>query len=564
MPAPQPLPTVSQVLELPEVRAGQPEIVAGADGLAREIRWAHVVAGAGAAELLDGGELVLTTGAGWPRDSEALGEFANALTEAGGVGVAAIMLELGIAFERVPAELIRSCDAHGVPLIVLRHEVRFVQITQRVHQRILAAQTEALQAREEVHQMLTELGLNRSPVDYVVERLAAALGCPVVLEDSAHRVVAVAMQSEDPASTLAPWNWGGEPVLPAASARVPVEARGSRWGFLTALPGPAHPAGRRTVLELGAFALALGRLADTSADQWLQLASKRVFEALLSGRYRNDTELESQLTAAGLPIEGRVILAATLRGTGDFGAHDSLAHAILETSLRRAVAPEGRVLIADDDGALLTIVSLPEGDPRLGWAQDRDAPLLAVRLARELDMLVPDPTPDAWRAHLALGAPGRRLRQLVASLEQLRSAGRLAASSEVGRVTVQQAERQPLAHLVRSLAGAPELQQFASDMLGPLIEHDRGQGPGHTGDLLRVLSAYTAHPTNRSLAAQQARLSRSVFYQRLDLIEQLLGMDLSDGETLAALMVALLAQPGEATPSDRHRTNSGRVQRRDP
>ncbi|MDI6022795.1 PucR family transcriptional regulator [Leucobacter sp. UT-8R-CII-1-4] len=539
----QPLPTVAQVLDLPEVQAGAPEVIAGSRGLDREIRWAHVVAGAGAAELLDGGELALTTGAGWPHDARALRSLATSLTEAGGTGVAAIVLELGIGFTSAPSELVQACESRGVPLIVLHHEVRFVQITQRVHQRILSAQTEALQAREEVHNMLTELGLNRSPVDYVVERLAATLGCPVVLEDSAHQVVAVAVHGEDPVETLHPWNSDGEPKLPAASARVPVEARGNRWGYLTALPGPAHPAGRRTVLELGAFALALGRLADTSSDQWLQLASKRVFEALLSGRYRNDTELEAQLTAAGLPIEGRIILAATLRGTGDFGAHDSLAHAILETSLRRAVAPDGRVLITDDgEGALLTLISLPEGDPRLAWAEDRDAPMLAVRLARELDMLVPDTTPKAWRAHLALGAAGHRLGQLVASLEQLRAAGRLAPSSEVGRVTVQQAERQPLAHLIRSLAGAPELQQFSADMLAPLVEHDRISGPGHTGDLLVVLAAYTAHPTNRSLAAQKARLSRSVFYQRLDLIEQLLAVDLAEGETIAALTVALLAR----------------------
>lgn len=554
-----PLPTVAEVLELAEVQLGEPELIAGRSGLAREIRWAHVVAGAGAAELVDGGELALTTGAGWPRDPVELARFTETLTTAGGVGVAAILFETGIAFDRMPEALIAACDAAAVPLVVLRHEVRFVQITQRVHQRILAAQTEALQAREEVHQMLTELGLNRSPVDYVVERLAAALGCPVILEDSAHRAVAAQMHGEDPAATLEPWHSGGEPALPAASARVPVEARGNRWGYLTALPGPPHPAGRRTVLELGAFALALGRLADTSADQWLQLASKRVFEALLSGRYRNDTELEAQLTAAGLPFEGRVILAATLQGTGDFGAHESLAHATLETALRRAVAPEGRVLIAEDarvgfaqaarpfdtstGHTLLALISLPANDARLGWAEDRAAPVLAVRLARELDMLVPDPTPAAWRAHLALGAPERRLSQLVASLEQLRGAGRLDPSSEVGRVTVQQAERQPLAHLVRSLAVAPELQQFASDMLAPLIEHDRGTGPGHSGDLLQVLAAYLRYPANRSLAAQQARLSRSVFYQRLDLIEELLGMNLAEGETIAALTVALLARP---------------------
>ncbi|NLB48201.1 MAG: PucR family transcriptional regulator, partial [Microbacteriaceae bacterium] len=96
-------------------------------------------------------------------------------------------------------------------------------------------------------------------------------------------------------------------------------------------------------------------------------------------------------------------------------------------------------------------------------------------------------------------------------------------------------------HLVRSLAGTPELQQFTTGLLTPLIVHDRARGPGHPGDLLEVLRAYTAHPTNRSLAAQQARLSRSVFYQRLELIEQLLGVNLTEGETLAALTVALLA-----------------------
>lgn len=541
------LPTVSEALALAEVQAGDPELVAGRAGIDREIRWAHVVAGPGSADLLDGGELVLTTGTGWPRERRALEAFARALASAGGTGASAILFEIGVALDTPPEELVRACGEHGVPLIVLHREVRFVQITQRVHQRILSAQTEALQAREEVHAMLTELGLNRSPVDYVIERLAATLAAPVVLEDSAHRVVAVSMLDEDPAAALAPWQSGGEPMLPAQTARVPVEARGDRWGFLSALPGPPHPAGRRTVLELGAFALALGRLSDRDDGQWLQLASKRVFEALLSGRYRNDLELEAQLTAAGLPLAGRVILAATLSGSGAFGSHATLEHATIETALRRAVAPEGRVLIADDGDArhrvMLALISLPEGDPRLGPGQDHRAPALAARLARELDMLVPEPTPPAWRAHLALGAPGRRLREMIASLEQLREAGRLPASAEVGRVTVQQAERQPLAYLVRTLSSTPEMQQFAADMLAPLVEHDRSSGPGHSGDLVRVLTAYAAHPANRSLAAQQARLSRSVFYQRLELIERLLGVDLADGQTIAGLTVALLARP---------------------
>lgn len=561
-------PTVREVLELVEVQAGRPEVVAGHGGLAREVRWAHVAAGRGVAALLDGGELILTTGAGWPTDGAALEQLAEDLATAGhgdskdvnsGRGVAAIMLELGRGFREAPEPLILSCEKHGVPLIVLREEVRFVQITQRVHQRILAAQNEALRARTEVHAMLTDLGLNRSPVDYVVSQLAETLRAPVVLEDPMHRIVTFTTLGVDVTETLRPWAEvpvaapGGVPELAAGAEQVHVEARGTRWGTLTALPGPTHPAGRRTVLELGAFALALGRLADSEGEQWLRYGSKRIFDTLLGGRYRNDTELATQLAAAGLPLEGRAVIAATLRGTGEFGSHASLERAILETALRRAVAPDGRVLItaesmdqrAGDSHALLALISLPEEAARQGTALESAgaAPPLAARLAAELEMLVPGPTPPVWRAHLALAAPARRLRQLVASLEQLRSAGRLPASSETGRVTVQQAERQPLAHLLRGLAAQPELQEFTADTLGPIIEHDRSRAPGHPGDLIDVLAAYTSHPTNRSLAAAQARLSRSVFYQRLALIEDLLGVDLADGETIATLKVALLARP---------------------
>lgn len=547
---------VRDALELPEVRAGDPELIAGSRGLDRGIRWAHVVAGTGAAQLLDGGELVLTTGAGWPRDTAALAPLSRRLAEA---EPAAVILELGRNFDTAPAPLAAACEEHGIPLIALHREVRFVQITQRIHQRVLADQHEALAARAEVHAMLTELGLNRSPVDYVIERLADTLDAPVVLEDSARRVVAWS-GSASAEHALAAWSDERGFALPESWDRVPVEAQGRRWGHLTALPGPPHPAGRRTVLELGAFALALGRLADPDGEQWLRLSSKRMFDVLLGGRYRRADELAAQLAASGLPVEGRALLGATLRGVGDFGAaasgHDApLERAILETALRRAVAPEGRVILAPDpDGArsgstavgdgrpiLLALLSFPPGDSRAASAGDA-APPLATRLAHELDMLLPETAPPSWRAHLGLGAVGARVRSLITSLEQVRAAGVLDPAAEAGRVTVQQAERQPLAYLVRGLSAEPEVQEFAADALAPLLEHDAATGPGHSGDLLRVLHAYLEHPTNRSLAARRARLSRSVFYQRIALIEELLDVDLADGTVIATLTVALLAR----------------------
>ncbi|MBU4464507.1 MAG: helix-turn-helix domain-containing protein, partial [Actinobacteria bacterium] len=54
-------------------------------------------------------------------------------------------------------------------------------------------------------------------------------------------------------------------------------------------------------------------------------------------------------------------------------------------------------------------------------------------------------------------------------------------------------------------------------------------------------------------AATASHLSRSVFYQRLALIEELLGVDLGDGETQAALHVAVLTRPRSPAPERRGR-----------
>ena len=80
----------------------------------------------------------------------------------------------------------------------------------------------------------------------------------------------------------------------------------------------------------------------------------------------------------------------------------------------------------------------------------------------------------------------------------------------------------------------------AERMLAPLIEYD----DRHDGDLLDVLEAMVAHPGNRTEAAKASHLSRSVFYQRLQLISSLLELDLDEGDTMSGLHIALLTYRG--------------------
>ncbi|MGH3704384.1 MAG: PucR family transcriptional regulator ligand-binding domain-containing protein, partial [Agromyces sp.] len=256
------LPTVREILTIPAVAQGIPEVLSGGDALDAHVRWAHVSDSAGVARLLNGGELLLSTGSGWPTDPGELAGFIAGLVD---VGVAGLVLELGVHYRYVPAVVESAARERGLALVALHREVKFVTLTEAVHSRIISVQTAALRARDEVRERFTALALRGSPPDFIVQQLAQTLGAAVVLENLAHEVVAAEVPLAAEAELFTRWETRSRAAhrrhdeqrrLGGAAADewliVPVEARGIRWGHLIALPGPAHPAGSTSVLEQGA------------------------------------------------------------------------------------------------------------------------------------------------------------------------------------------------------------------------------------------------------------------------------------------------------------------------
>src|SRR5690606_1111170 len=176
-------------------------------------------------------------------------------------------------------------------------------------------------------------------------------GAPVVLETLGREVVTAELWGETASDVLGEWaarSRTGDGLL-----AVPVEARGVRWGTLVALPGPEHPAGRMTVLELAATALALARLAD-GPDEWAMLPAHDLVDAVLSGRHTGDEGVAARLQAAGLPVRGRVLGVLVAEGA-DGAALDALITVLTtdDVSDRGAV----RAMGAMHDGAAVVLVS---------------------------------------------------------------------------------------------------------------------------------------------------------------------------------------------------------------
>ncbi|WP_405011391.1 PucR family transcriptional regulator [Kitasatospora sp. NBC_01539] len=544
------LPTVARVLDLDVMRRGLPQVVAGSDHLERPVRWVHVSELPDVAGVLQGGELVLTTGIALPEQREGLARYVHELAD---VGVAGLVVEFGRRyFDTLPRALVNAAEQRGLPLIALRRELRFVAVTEAVHALVVNAQLEQLRTSEAVHQVFNELAVEGAEPGEVVRQVAQLAGAPVVLENLAHQVLAHDSAGRTESELLEDWEARSRGVRPAGRTGhdprsgwlvTAVGARGQDWGRLVLIgdPGPLpegvpHP--HAMMLERGAATLALNRLVVRDRES----LERQTHRTLLSGILTHAltvSEVALRAQALGVPLESRRLVGVVLRRRrGPVPAaleaqarlRDFTELAATAVRVSRLSALVGAL---DDEGVGVLIA--------LGSQQDEHTALEAFAAA--LRRLVADSARDTGAAAaepvIAVGSSVgsvRDARRTLLEATQVADAalhdapgGRAAAYYRLPDVRLR-----GLLHLLRD---DERLQTYVERELGPLLAYDAEHG----GQLVRMLRIYLEQGRNKSAAADAAHLSRPSFYDRLHKVERILGVDLDQVESCLSLHVALLA-----------------------
>jgi purine catabolism regulator len=546
------LPTVADLLLIDVIRRGSPQVVAGSDGLDARVRWVHVLELADAAHLLQGGELVLTTGVALPAEPALLARYAADLASAGGAGVSALAVELGRRYVgALPGVLVRAAADSGLTLIAFEREVSFVEITEAVHARIIDAQLEDLRASERLHEVFTELSVSGASAEEIVRQAAILAGRPVILADLSHRVLACESGSADPARLLASFarrsralvSPSGRTAYDEASGWLytPVGARGEDWGrVILVCDGP--PGGTDTVLiERAATTLALGRLLARHAESLDRQAHRTLITGIISQAHADPAEAAVRSRALGVPVDGRQLVAMVLRLRDPAGVPGPLG-----------VSAHARVLdIADAAAAACRAERIPS---LVGTLDDaRAGAMLSLSPHADPDRVLAGLA--AWIAERSGGSGSGRddlvigVGAAVGSIREVRRS--FLEASQVADVAAERpgewlpgSQDRPsfyrladlrLRGLLHLLRDDPRVQTFAERELGPLLA-DEPDTP-----LLDVLAAYLAAGGNKAEAAKHAHLARPTFYQRLRRIERILGTDLASAESRTSLHVALLA-----------------------
>lgn len=533
-------PTVREILALPVLQAGDPVVVCGAnrpDALDRPVRWVHVSDLPDLSNLLEGGELVLTTGQALT-DERHRDAYLPQLARAGAV---ALVVELGVHVDEVPPSVVAAGAHLDLPVVALRRPVRFVEVTEEVHRRIVAEQYAEVDYARRVHEAFTNLSMRRASVDEIVAAAADMLDMPIVLEDLNHQALAFVRRGLSLTELLDDWERRSR-VDSGTWVTRPVGPYRQEWGRLVAPLGRAddgEPDDRTvTTLERAAQALALHRMVEQDRTSLELRAQSGLVDDLLRGRIRDEGEATARAHALGLR-PALTYVPMTVRVPQTVNANQLLTQQRRSRTLDavvHAVRSGGHsVLTASRDDGQIDLLLAPQPRGMAGADHGAERVLGDVAAAMRRAVLHVD---GVLACVIGVGPESSRL---------VDAAGGLAESGHVAEVALAMADGPDgrpffraadvrLRGLIALIRSDPRVQAFAETELRGLLE----RRASHGDEMFDLLAGYLDEGGNKAAVAKRLNLSRPTLYARLAAIERLLGVDLDDAESRTSLHVAMM------------------------
>jgi purine catabolism regulator len=532
------LPSLADVLDLPALRRADPHVRSAADHLGRPVRWVHVSEVSDIAHLLEGSELILTTGIALPDDQDALTRYVDDLSAAGVTGLA---VELGRRYQgTLPLELVDAAERSSLPLIELRRETPFVAITQAVHTLILDVRTQELIASDEAHQAFTALTLAGQGPQQVVDLVASMAGRSVIHETAAHQVLAYSCPDGDAPAVLAAWESRVRSSKGAdGDGWVAVDVitpDGGAWGRLVMRCGPEPSPRERMLLERGATALVINRLTDRDIDS-LERQSHRTLLTALALSTEPPAETAARARGLGVPLDGRRLTGVVVQPIGEHTGPGGLPGLLRDLASQAVLAMQGLRLPALvgplDDHRVAVLISqdrTTDAEPVLATLSDR---LHAVFERRA----------DTGALVLGAGSTVVGVERARSTLHEAMQVAEAAAGMPAHRSYFRPPDLR-LRGLVHALRQESAVVEYVDRELGPLLAHDAAHG----SRLFDFLAAYCRCGGNKTAAANELFISRAALYDRIGKVERVLGVDLADPAVVVGLHFAVLAHETLGAP----------------
>lgn len=510
--------TVSSVLELDIFSSTPPDLISQPDESACDepVRWMHILETARPEGLLPGGEFILTTATfldsvvdEQDQGLQAADRFLDSVEATGAVAVVAEVLP---DRPQVAAVLKAAARHRPTPMYLISERIRFVELTQRVHENIAAARLQEVESDRRIHEAFTRLSVGSASTSRIVAEATALLECPVE------------------------WESIDQPSAGVVGAEHVVVAGDETLGRLIIRGAcPTEDTLVRTVLERAGQAVAISVLAQRSQREMLRATASSLFYQLRGGTDLSAPEVQWRLTET-------------------FGYAPVTAANWVPVVFRISGRQQTEELLNRWSGVLLDIVE------QLGSVQT--FPLFAARSEiGVVDMLVPARRAqqlheliDTAHTRFASRLSGRstfvagiagQAESAKAAAERLEDAARIASAADAYVTATRRsrvyfyAQDLGLSGLLATLRTHEHFIAFVTAELAPLVRGARTRAAFE--QQLHFVEAL-ATQASKAEVARVLHISRQALYARLQTLETRLGYNLAHHpERRTAIHLAVLA-----------------------
>ena len=514
--------TIKEVLKRPVFQGA--EVIAGHDGLSRPVRWVHIMEVTEIGHLLNGNELILSTGIGWKNNPRLALSLLEQMVEK---DVSGLCLELGTYVNHLPEELIRFADKHQFPIIIFKEKVRFIDITQDLHRLSIQNQYDLMLRLESASNQFNHLLLAANSFRRILRLIHQYLRVQVAYHSVDGKIefypnIDPKLQKDYMEKIKA-----AQPNLiinsSATSASKPVQAMGRKFGDLIIISEKVLTDFDYLVLERAATALSLDRMRLLYTEEKKRQKENDWILAWLRGEHSKETIVQFLNE-----LDAKIMADKSLTCLCEIDSSDrDLDLTYYSTLFQNIFMQHGFFPLTSYKRSYLIFVLLnreKEHDYRNRLKQA----LAQIYENKQLKKYLNNPFRFAAGKLLPL-------EKLNESYEQAKKTIYLQKKMNLSQCYFY--DDLYVYQIILQLDRQNELQELVDTYLGPVIQFDQERN----GDLLRTLSVLLEVNGSKKDAAERLFIVRQTLYHRIEKIKELLGEDFMESEKRLAIEFALYA-----------------------
>jgi purine catabolism regulator len=502
------------------------EVVAGTDGLNRLVKWVHVVEVIQIRKLLNGNELILTTGVGWKSDKKLLISLITQLIECNTSG---LCIEMGTHTTTIPQEVIEIANNHQFPIILIHVEVPFVEITQDIHSLLINQHYQMISNLESYSQQLNKKLLEINHYEEILKLLHQYLddaeAVALIKQNEINMIPALPETKRKLLLlTMKESQSKGYPYV----ARQPVQILGSQYAELVIITREREiNEFDLLILDRTTTALAQHLLRDLYVGEKRKLEETEWMTDWLQGRHSAE-EIHQHLVylEPGLKLNGGIVCICKVNPIQSTSLNEGTYFKLL---FRTIFEQHGFALFSADIRHHMIFIL---GNKR-GIKTWKERMIEAFTRLEQVD----------YSGKHNISSISFGVGKFATKLSDIHNSYKKAKETLLLQDMLSQESKiyfyddLHLYRIISLINKHSDLQEIVLEYLAPIMEYDKK----YNGKLMETLKTYLACNGSKQETAKRLFVVRQTLYHRIEKLEGLLGSNFMSPEKRLAIEIMILA-----------------------